>query len=204
MKKYIIGALLLVSFTIATFIIICSLISPDKNGNISFGNIAGGLAVITAIIIILSSYNLITLQENEFKPNPMFKVKTDRYELFQLALINYGKSTAYDLRIEWANKIINQKDDELFNETDSIAALLPEEEISQYVGIPKNIIEKMPNKYEGNIFYKDIKGKKYTNHFIIDFGKYKKTLIFENEQVKAYRELQKLPAILDELVKKLP
>jgi hypothetical protein len=201
-KRFTLRFVLSLVLGLAIYVILLSLIQRKEHGGINYGSVAGGLAVITAVVATFGSIRLAELQEDENRPRPYIYIKTERYQLFQLAVKNVGRETISSANIYWETQMTNDQGEQVFPSSRSY--YLPSgEEVSQLVGVAHQVIERYPNPVKGRIFFRDAHGLPFVEFFLIDFGQLQYTLAYDNEQTKAYREIQNIPGVLKEMEKGL-
>jgi hypothetical protein len=170
----------------------------------SFSVIAASLAVLTAIISSYSSIKIIENEEDKNRPNIIINIDClSRYGLVQYLIRNNGNSLAQDIQIEWCKENNPENTDpKIWSKLNNkhINVLMPNEEL--HIPISGHIQLFDVNRkqlYKGTIKYKDINKKEIKEIFILDFDKYKDTLLGSDEINKMGFELQKLPEILGKI-----
>jgi hypothetical protein len=143
---------------------------------------------------------------------PQIIIDTDfksRYGLVLLSIRNFGEMTAFDVQIKWNKPILNYKGENIFGQdTSSVVTTFPVLQKGQELKITIDEIGTFFSKYKdnelqysGTINYSLSKTRKriMRTEFNLDLSIFRKTLYHENEVLKAFFELQKLPKILKEI-----
>src|SRR5664279_5407735 len=88
------------------------------------------LAVIAAVISAWPSLRVLEIQEDATRPcpTPYFDI-TSRYGLLLLRVKNIGAGVAYDVRLKWSKRPLNEEGKEV-TELDAIPVLLPHDSVS--------------------------------------------------------------------------
>src|SRR5215204_2512464 len=92
--------------------------------------VASALAVLAALASALGTHKIIELQENALQPT--IRVALDfrrRYSLAQLSVMNGGGSPAYDVRVNWGNRLqtVEGQDVQIFGPCGVLPVLLARE-----------------------------------------------------------------------------
>lgn len=168
--------------------------------------IAAVLAVITAAFSSWSAQKSLELQEDALKayPYPFIDIKS-RYGLMQLRVKNFGGSVAHDIRIRWDDKpLMNSRGEEIhFTKVEGapdIGVLLPGESIAILVDGSLQAYETYQDmNYSGKIEFRDASGRKKKRKFYMSAEQYRHTLTYEQEEPKAFRDIQKIPEELKKI-----
>jgi hypothetical protein len=200
MKKIIIYLGLFVSFVVSVIVIVAAFLTKNAAGNsaIEWGSIAASLAVITSIISILASYNIIQLQENEYRPNVVIGIDLNRTELFQIAIKNEGKVSAHNIKTKCNKPFINCNGTELFKYDREISVLYPGESLVYIVDATWQVLSTDDCIYEIEVDYFDTRKRKYHDTFILDFKKFNLVSANSDERQMAYKSVQNIEKIMKE------
>jgi len=131
-----------------------------------WNTIAATLAVITAIISIFMSQQIVWKQEDEYEPEIVIQFDLDsRSNVVQFVMKNTGGSNAYDIKIRWLTSLTDFKTIEIL--LPYIPVLGKNESLRHFVGISTEIFQKAETEhkkliFKGIITYKNkINNKKY-------------------------------------------
>jgi hypothetical protein len=167
------------------------------------------LAVLASVISAWSSFENVVLQKEALKPDLELSFDfRSRYSLIQLSLANKGGSAAKNIKIEWDNNIVNNKDEVVtFNSSSGdydILKLSQGEEILKKVDVHFSFFEKNdPVVFTGVLKYSDLSGKDYEQPFRLSAEHYKGTLVYDREEIKTHYEMQKLPKLFKKIIREL-
>lgn len=196
-------ALLVVTVLFALSILIISIFYPSVLKNVELTTVVGALAVLAASISAWTSLRIIEKDEELKRPRVTLELDFNRYGLIQLSLKNVGQKSAHNIEFKWEKEPMDEGQTEVFPEKEIIHCLLPQESVLRNIGRGFELFKKKHTDFRGKVSYKDEKGKKYQDALIVDFTKYARMMDFTNESTKAYYELQKLPKLMEELIKVL-
>lgn len=199
MKKVITRILLCISLLLALSVVVFGLKAINNNVKSAWAILAAALAVITSIISAWGAIRVVELEEDKLKPYPYlhFDVQS-RYGLLLLQLKNSGRGTAHNIELIWDKPLVNSKGNQIrFSsnmEYPEVPVLLPGDHISKIVDSYPNFL-KMDTKHEytGFVKFTDGTGKKMKHRFFLDGEIYRGTPVHDNESLKAYFEIQRLP-----------
>jgi hypothetical protein len=156
--------------------------------------LTGVLAVLAATIGVIPALRVLEIQEDVLRPRPTpYFDLTSRYDLVQLRVKNLGGGVAYDIRLRWNKRPINDKGDEI-TMLDHISVLLPQESVSTLVGVASKVVREMADtRFEGECWWIDAAGKKQHHPFLCSVDGSLRQLIFDEEMPRTLHELQKIP-----------
>lgn len=123
-----------------------------------WNTIASCLAVITAIIATFFSVRIIWKQEDDYEPDIIAFFDLDsRSQIIQLVIRNIGGSNAYDIQLNWKDKLIDSNN--ILVELPYVPVLTKGDCIRLFVGISTDrfenaIRENIKLVYKGNIHFK--------------------------------------------------
>lgn len=209
MKRIITRAILSVAF-IASIGAICVSFLLFGFGKVEVWNIAAAsFAVITAIISAWTTETLYERQEESLRPYPYPTLDAySRTHLFQLRLTNMGGSTAYDIRLNWNQPLINMKGDQVrFSQGDpEVPLLLPNTSIAVLIDASHRFLSKNKDaEYSGVIEFKDDPRSKkvYTHDFYISAEMYRGLPTYTSDEQTTHDKLQELPNSINNVAKEL-
>ena len=137
---------------------------------IEWKTIASCLAVITAIIATFFSIQIIWKQEDDYEPDIIAFFDLDsRSQIIQFVIKNIGGSNAYDIQLNWEDKLIDFNRNMI--ELPYVPVLTKNDCIRQLVGISTDRFEKAIKEniklvYKGNIKFKYSKtSNRYTKKY---------------------------------------
>lgn len=199
MKKIITRILLFVSLLLAFSVAAFAIKAISSKGDSAWATLAATLAVITSVISAWSAIRVVELEEDKLKPYPYshFDVQS-RYGLLLLRLTNSGRGTAHNIELIWDQPLVNSIGDQIRFSSDmeypEVPILLPGDNISKIVDVPhKFLAMKQKHGYRGVVKFTDGVGKKMEHRFFLDAEIYRGAPVHDNEALKAYYEIQKLP-----------
>ena len=173
---------------------------------------AGSSAILTASISALIAFRSAELTEERLRPYPYPYIDLrSRLDLAQLRIKNVGGTAAHDIYLEWTGNSIPKKHEEkdgtdipllAYGKENAISILLPYESISEFLDSAAKISEQAKVEdtvWKGFINFKDARGQRHRNPFIMDMKNFRRGLTYDTEEPKTMRELQKLPKKISEL-----
>ncbi len=166
--------------------------------------ITGLLAVVTAVISAFPALKVIELQEDASQPRPIpyFDV-TSRYDLIQLRVRNIGPTVAYDIRLEWLNRPVDHKGEDI-KALDIIPVLSPDQSVSTLVGAAHELVQKYASlRFEGHVEFRDAKNRRTRQGFVCTTQEHGKRLVHDEELPKTLYDLQKIPGQLEKITQAL-
>lgn len=124
-----------------------------------WNTVAASLAVVTAIISAWTMQTLFERQEEAQRPYPYPILDVySRPMLLQLQLTNTGGSTAYDIRLNWNQPLLNTEGKPVrFSKGDpEVPLLLPNKSITAYIDVSWKFLNKYKDaEYSGIVEFKD-------------------------------------------------
>jgi hypothetical protein len=172
-----------------------------SKGTETWATITGLLAVLAAVIAAYPALRVLDIQEDSLKPRPtLYFDLSSRYGLAQLRVKNIGGSVAYDVHLKWKIHPRDHKGDEV-TALDYISSLLPAEDVSTLLGQSSEVVQRYSNNlFEGEIAFKDAKGKVSQEKFSFSADAHQKRLYHDEELPKTLRDLQRIPDNLERVV----
>lgn len=207
-SRWITRLILILTIVIAVGVIvfvICS--APDSEGG--WATIAGGLAVIAAVVAAWTGQRALELQEDALRPYPYPTVdSTSRYGLLQLRVENTGGSAAHDIRLKWDKPLLNSKGEPVvftvMEGAPDIPVLLPGESASILIdGVGQFFGAVSDANYSGSVEFKDASGSDQKHRFLLSVEGHRKSLYHEDEEPMTHHQLQQLPSKMDGLIREL-
>jgi hypothetical protein len=176
-------------------------------------NGANLIAAISLFVAILSlAITTITLNQNYDAKLPQIIVDADfssRYGLLILKISNYGEKTAFDIIITWNKSLENHKGENISTLGDTenqmkIAVLQKGQTIKIAIDEISAFFKKYSDdqlNYDGHIKFKLGKSSifKLSQDFFLNLIPFRKTLYHDDEKIKAFFELQKIPDKLEQI-----
>jgi hypothetical protein len=184
----------LASVGLAVFLLLSS---KEKE---TWATLTGILAVIAALIAVVPAVRILQIQEDALRPRPTpYFDLTSRYGLMQLRVKNLGGGVAYNVRLNWKARPIDQHGKEI-SSLDNISVLLPQDSVSTLVGVSAQVVKRMAStRFEGDCSCKDATGKKYRNEFVCSVDGNQTQLIHDDEMPRALYDLQAIPRQLSKI-----
>lgn len=190
---------LVLAGVISLLVIAYSIIVIGIENKETWAVIAAALAVITSVFSSWSSQRVLELEEDSQRPYPYPSIDVkSRYGLMLLRVTNTGGGAAHNISLIWDKPIKNWKGEVVcFADNDKapqIAVLLPKESAAVAIGGSNDIYAKNTDmNYRGTVEFVDASNKKYKYKFFVSAEPYRSTLVFDEEEPKTHRELQKIP-----------
>jgi hypothetical protein len=166
---------------------------------VEWNSVAASLAVITAIISAWTTQTSFERQEEARRPYPYPTLDAySRTSLFQLRLTNMGASTAYDIRLQWNQPILNMEAKPVrFSQGDpEVPLLLPSQSIVALIDVGSNFLSKHKDaEYSGVVEFKDNPRSNtiFRHEFYISAEMYRGLPRYVSAEQETRDKLQKLP-----------
>jgi len=180
------------SFTLALILIVASLLSGLG------ATVAGALAVLAAVVSAWTSLEMTELQKRLLLPDCQPSIDLhSRYGLALLRVTNVGGSVARNIRLEWDKPPLTLNGLPVrFTQqpgAPDIAVLLPKETIAVLIDGVINLFKSENLNWSGKIIFEDASGHVKASAFYISAEQYRSGILDEQEKIKTYVELQKIP-----------
>ena len=209
MTRTIVRISLLVSFIVAVGVAYYAVSELGLDTSETWLLLAADLAVITSIFSTLSSQRILELEEDTREPDVHLEFDPySRYTLTQLRVKNRGGSYARNIRFNFDRPMRREQGGEIrFGQEDResfIPILNQDESVAQLVGPSLWFFENNETTtFTGKIKFRNASGKKFERDFTVSAEQYRTSLVHDNEIVKAFRDLQDVPAVLKQIRDKL-
>lgn len=131
-----------------------------------------------------------------------------RYGLVLFRITNSGGGTAHRIELQWGDPLHDSGGREVrFSPSPNdpqVPVLLPGQSVATIVDDHVKFFRMdKRHEYRGAICFKDSRGRKYSQPFVIDAEMYRKTPLYDQEDLKTHFELQKIPAQIQKVEKQL-
>lgn len=198
MSRVVSRVALLLAGIISILVIVYSIIAIGINNKETWAVVAAALAVITSVFSSWSSQRVLELEEDSQRPYPYPSIDVkSRYGLMLLRVTNYGGGTAHNVNLKWDIPIKNWKGEIVCfadqEKAPQIAVLLPKESVAVAIGADDVFLKNTDMNYQGTIEFADASNKKYKHNFFVSAEPYRNALVYDKEEPKTLRELQKIP-----------
>ena len=181
--------------------------------NKEWESLTASLSVMIAIISGWIAYEAFYRQNLSGRAQVLLRIDcTSRYNLIQLVAENLGSKPAFNIELNWNQKLLNHEGEEItfnkYDDTIEIPVLNANERASVLIDAASEFYKKNKDKnldYSGEIvFQESLNSKKKTSYpFQFSLKQYGGSLAFESEEPKTMFELQKIPKKLDEIAVEL-
>jgi hypothetical protein len=176
-------------------------------GSDVWATVAGGLAVIAAVVSAWTAQDVVELERARLQPDPYpFFDAYRRYSLLQLRVTNLGGSVARNIRIRWHTPLISAQTGAPIRFSGDplgpdIPVLLPGASVAVLVGESHTFFSNTapPAEYSGVIEYENAAGKLFQHPFVASAEALRHSLTFDDESPKTQHELQRIPKQLKEI-----
>ena len=173
-------------------------------------------ASISLMVALISAWMASeTFRKQELAKKPQIVIDFDlesRYRIIQLSIKNYGERPAFNIKIDWKQKLTNSSNREIiFNKTGNINYDIPvlnrNEKLNLLIDKDEDMFKAYPEGsliYSGTITYQESLNTKSrrSQDFYISLEHYRKTTDNSSQIVKANHEIPKyLKEIKEELSK---